>query len=199
MTRLALLAFVLATTAAAAQTPASDSQARRVGDRIKALQQEAERLATQSRTLLVELRQLEVERDLRTQQAEQAEDAVAAAQQDVQDTTARIAALEQLRESQLPDLRAQLVDLYKRRHTGYAQLLFSAGNLRDFARASRAIAALSSIKRRCVRSSISATWRRPGRANSRPCSRRQPGRARPPSGRFRREAHCSRGSTRSAI
>ena len=141
----ASLAIVLAATAIAAQAPTPDPQASRVADRIKALQQEAERLATQSRTLLVELRQLEVERDLRTEQAKQAEEAVAGAQNDVQETTARIAALEQLRESQLPDLRAQLVDLYKRRHTGYAQLLFSAGNLREFARASRAIAALSSV------------------------------------------------------
>jgi septal ring factor EnvC (AmiA/AmiB activator) len=138
------LAFALCATAVMAQAPAVDP-ARRVGDRIKALQQEAERLATESRTVLVELQQLEVERDLRTEQAKQAEEAVAAAQQDVQATSARIASLEQLRESQLPDLRAQLVDLYKRRHTGYARLLFSAGNLRDFARASRAIAALSSV------------------------------------------------------
>ena len=54
----------------AAQAPRQDAQARRVGDRMQALQREAEQLAAQSRTLLGDLRQLEIERDLRTEEAQ---------------------------------------------------------------------------------------------------------------------------------
>ena len=51
----------------------------RIDQRIRALQQEAERLAGAARTLLNELRALEVERDLRRNEALQAEAAAAAA------------------------------------------------------------------------------------------------------------------------
>jgi murein hydrolase activator len=150
LTRLAPLAFAVAlSTATLAQAPA-EPQAKRVGDRIKALQREAEQLAGQSRTLLGELRQLEIERDLRTTEAAQAESALADAQKALQATTERVAALEQQREAQLPDLRVQLVDIYKRRHTGYAQLLLGAGNIRDFARATRAVAALSNVNEKRI-------------------------------------------------
>jgi septal ring factor EnvC (AmiA/AmiB activator) len=147
--RSTVLAILIASITTLAQSPA-DPQAKRVSDRIAALQREAEQLAGQSRTLLGELRQLEIDRDLRIEEAHQADDAVAAAQQMVQATSDRVAALEQQREAQLPDLRAQLVDVYKRGHTGYAQLLFGGGDLRDFARAGRAVAALSSINQKRI-------------------------------------------------
>ncbi len=78
-----------------AQAPRQDAQARRVGDRMKALQREAEQLATQSKTLLGDLRQLEIERDLRTEEARQAETAATAAQQSLVATSARVTELEQ--------------------------------------------------------------------------------------------------------
>jgi murein hydrolase activator len=131
-----------------AQTPRQDAQSRRVGDRIKALQREAEQLATQSKTLIGELRQLEVERDLRTEEARQAEAAAASAQQALVATSARVAELEQQRDAQLPDLRRQLVDIYKRGRSGYAELLFGTSNVRDFARATRAVTSLSTVNER---------------------------------------------------
>jgi septal ring factor EnvC (AmiA/AmiB activator) len=109
------------------------------------LQREAAQLAVQSRGLLGDLRKLEVERDLRTEEAREAEAAAATAQQSLLTTTARVAVLEQQREAQLPDMRRQLVDIYKRGRTGYAQLLFGANNVREFARATRAVASLSTV------------------------------------------------------
>jgi murein hydrolase activator len=131
-----------------AQAPRQDAQSRRVTDRIKALQREAEQLAAQSKTLLGELRQLEIERDLRTEEARQAEAAAATAQQSLVTTSARVAELEQQRDAQLPDLRRQLIDIYKRGRSGYAQLLFGTSNVRDFARATRAVASLSTVNER---------------------------------------------------
>jgi murein hydrolase activator len=149
LTRHALLVCAVAVSAPAfAQAPRQDAQARRVGDRMKALQREAEQLATQSKTLLGDLRQLEIERDLRSEEARQAEAAAAAAQQSLVTTSARVIELEQQRDAQLPDLRRQLVDIYKRGRSGNAQLLFGTSNVRDFARATRAVASLSTVNQR---------------------------------------------------
>ena len=124
---------------------ATDAMARRVGDRIKALQVEADRLATQSRTLLGDLRQLELQRDIANEKVKQADAAVAQAQASLQQATDKIAALEQERVAQLPDLKLRLVDIYKHGRTGYAQMLFDARGIRDLARAMRAAAALTAI------------------------------------------------------
>src|SRR5205814_5427495 len=71
--------------------------------------------------------------------------AVAEAEASVQHTTDTIAALEQQRAAQLPDLKLRLVDIYKRGRSGYAQLLFDARGIRELARAMRAAAALTKI------------------------------------------------------
>lgn len=136
--------------AAQGPAPARTEAQRRVDDRIRALQRESEQLAGQAQTLLGELRTLEIERDLRREEARAAEAAAAAAQQELQRATERLAAIEEAREAQLPDLKTQLVDIYKRGRSGYAQLLFGARGLRDFARTTRAVAALATINERRV-------------------------------------------------
>ena len=131
-----------------AQSPdrsATDATSRRVNERIRALQAEADKLATQSRTLLGDLRQMELRRDIAVEQVKEADAAVASAQLALQQTTTRLNELEQQRESQLPDVKVRLVDLYKRGHGGYARMLFDASGVREFARAMRAVAALTSI------------------------------------------------------
>lgn len=133
--------------AGAAQEPAGapDTQGRRISERIRSLQREADRLAGQQRTLLGDVRKLEIERDLKAGLAQQAAAANAEAQRELQETTDRLSRLELQRLAQLPDVKAQLVDVYKRGRSGYARLLFSARNLREFARASRAVASLTTL------------------------------------------------------
>src|SRR5688500_8416152 len=148
--RLSLL-WCVAVATIVAQGPDSargDAQARRVEERIRALQRESEELAGQTQTLVGELRKLEIERDLRVEEAKQAEAAASAARQTLAQATERLAALEQQRVAQLPDLELQLVDVYKRGRTGYARLIFGAEGLREFARATRAVSALASINER---------------------------------------------------
>ena len=146
----AILAIVLTTALATAQDPApsSDTQSRRVADRIRALQRESERLAGDARTLLGDLRKLEIERDLKAEQAKLAAAQTAEAEQTLRQTTDRLATLELQRLAQLPDMKQQLVDVYKRGHSGYARLLFSARDVREFARAARAISSLASINQK---------------------------------------------------
>ncbi len=122
-----------------------ESMSRRVNERIRALQSEADRLASQARTLLGDLRQLEIQRDLAAEQLKAAEAAVLQAQLGLQQTTAQLTALEQQRDSQLPDLKVRLVDIYKRGHGGYARMLLDVHGVREFARAMRAVAALTTI------------------------------------------------------
>jgi septal ring factor EnvC (AmiA/AmiB activator) len=149
----AVAAIVLVLTTAAigaqlAEVADPEAQARRINERIRALQSEAARLAGEASTLVGELRKLEIERDLRAEEARQADRALADARAMLEDTTSRVTVLEQERSGQLPDLEARLVDVYKRGRTGYARLLFGVDNLREFARATRAVAALAEIDAR---------------------------------------------------
>jgi septal ring factor EnvC (AmiA/AmiB activator) len=130
---------------AAQDRAATDALARRLNERIRVLQVEADRLAAQSRTLLGDLRQLELQRDIAAEKVKAADAAVAEAQTALQQTSGRLTALEQERESQLPDLKVRLVDIYKRGRGGYARMLIDVNGLREFARAMRAVAALTTI------------------------------------------------------
>jgi len=146
----ALLAFCVGV---AAQTPgteraATEAMARRVAERVRVLNREAERLAGEARTLVGDLRKLEIERDLKAEQAKQAAADMAAAQDSLRQTTDRLASLELQRLAQLPDMKQQLVDVYKRGRSGYARMLFDARDLREFARAARAVGSLAAINQK---------------------------------------------------
>jgi septal ring factor EnvC (AmiA/AmiB activator) len=126
------------------------TQADRVSQRIRALQSEADRLAGESRTLLGDLRKLEIEQQLQVERVKEARAAVARGQAAIQQSTTRLEWLEQQRLAQLPDLSAQLVDIYKRGRSGYARLLFGGSTIRDFRRAARAVAAIIRINEQRV-------------------------------------------------
>jgi len=143
------LAALVLTAALAAQTsPPPGNQGERISDRIRALQREADRLAGEARTLVGDLRKLEIERDLKGEQAKQSAAEAATAQDELRETTNRLAGLELQRLTQLPDMKQHLVDVYKRGRSGYAQMLFDAQDLREFARAARAIGSLTAINQK---------------------------------------------------
>src|SRR5689334_16958284 len=140
------IACVLGITLALGQQPPANDAARakgRVDDRLRALRQEAERLAGQSKTLLGEVRKLEIQRDIRVTEAQEAERALSGSEDELNDATRRLGLLEEQRQRGLPDLKQQLVETYKRGRSGYLRLLLSAGDLRGFARATRAMTALT--------------------------------------------------------
>ncbi len=148
-----LLIFLLTATALSAQAPdrsPADVVNRRVNYRIVSLQREADRLAGEARTLVGDLRTLEIDRDLQIERLTQAEADVAAGQAAVQQVSDRLTGLEQQRVAQLPTLKAQMVDVYKRGPAGYARLLFGVGGVREFGRATRAVAALARINEQRV-------------------------------------------------
>lgn len=123
----------------------SEAQAKRVDERIRGLEIEADRLAREARSLLGDLRALEIERQLQVERVAAAQAEVARGERAVEEAAVRLQALERQRVAQLPDLKAQLVDVYKRGRSGYARLLFGTTNVREFSRAARAVAALMRI------------------------------------------------------
>ena len=149
---LTAIACLLGLSLTLAQQSAGDtSQAKtRVDDRLKALRQEADRLATQAKTLLGDVRKLEVQRDIRVTEAQEAQRALDAATDDLNHTTRQLELLEEQRLRGLPDLKKQLVETYKRGRSGYLRLLLSAGDLRGFARATRAMTALTFRQERVI-------------------------------------------------
>src|SRR4030095_10091093 len=82
----------------------TEALAARVNERILALQEEASRLASQSRTLIGQLRRLQIERDLQIERAKQAQAEVVEAETLLRQSTDHLNILEQQRVSQLPDL-----------------------------------------------------------------------------------------------
>jgi septal ring factor EnvC (AmiA/AmiB activator) len=126
------------------------AMADRAAARIKQLQREADGLASRERTLLEDLRKLEVERDLRAEQVNASTLELQRIERELDDTATRIAALERTAESQLPDLAARMVELYKVGNGGYVRMLMSVDDLRDMGRAYRFVSGLQGLDRRRV-------------------------------------------------
>jgi septal ring factor EnvC (AmiA/AmiB activator) len=134
----------------AAQTPDrahTESQARRANERLIALQREADELARQQRSLLGDLRRLEVERDLRTQQLRQVEADAKKVGLELGNTGNQIAELEEATEASRPLLESRMVELYKLGGAGYVRLLFNVSDLKEVGRAYRMVAAVAAVDR----------------------------------------------------
>jgi septal ring factor EnvC (AmiA/AmiB activator) len=126
----------------------TESQARRVNERLIALQREADALAREQRTLLGELRRLEVERDLRTEELKQIEAEAQKVALALGNTGNQIAELEEATAASRPILEARMVELYKLGSAGYTRLLFNVTDLKEVGRAYRMVAAIAAIDRR---------------------------------------------------
>src|SRR5438093_5717207 len=118
-------------TSASSQTPPPDraqteSMARRAGERLTVLQREADRLASEERTLLNELRRLEIERLLKAEELKQIDQETRQVERDLSAFGARVEALGQSEALQAPELRARLVEIYKLGRARYLRLLLSA-------------------------------------------------------------------------
>ncbi len=88
---------------------AVDAASKRAAERIRALQRESDSLASQERTLLVELRKLEVDRELKSEELASAERDLRRTREQVAATSARAAALQNTAETERPDVERRLV------------------------------------------------------------------------------------------
>ncbi|MEQ1727943.1 MAG: peptidoglycan DD-metalloendopeptidase family protein [Vicinamibacterales bacterium] len=145
---LAIAAIVVGLTGAAshAQQPSRDQTetlSRRAADRLESLRREADRLTADARTVLGELRRLELEREIRATELQQARQAVQQATTELAAIDTQVSALSAASDAALPDLQARLVTLYKLGRGQYARLLLSAADLRQFGQAVRLVSALA--------------------------------------------------------
>jgi septal ring factor EnvC (AmiA/AmiB activator) len=125
----------------------TEALARRAGERLQALTREAERLAAEGRTLLGDLRKLEVERQIKVEQLREIEDEADQVGAELESIAARIATLEERDLSERPDLRARLVETYKLGQGRYLRLLLSTADLRRIGQAARVVAVMAKIDR----------------------------------------------------
>ncbi len=123
----------------------------RAADRLAALHREADALMSQERTLLGDLRRLEVERDLHAEEARQLNGQADALTAQAEETTNRIAQYQQAIEAMRPVLDRRLIDIYKLGPPAYARLLLGAGDLRELGRTTRLVTAMAAIDERRVR------------------------------------------------
>ncbi len=132
-----------------AQTPADLSRdlAARAAERIRVLQREADRLAAAARTVLNDLRRLEIERSIAQQQVVETAAALAAVTAERDAALARVTALEAERVANTPGLEERLVSIYKRGRGGYVRLLLSSEDPRSFGRLTRGVAAVATLDR----------------------------------------------------
>jgi septal ring factor EnvC (AmiA/AmiB activator) len=150
--RLALPALVLIGAVGgplAAQQPdqaRAEALAKRASDRLDILQREADRLASEERTLLGDLRRLELDREIKSQRLRRAQDESAAVAADLARNAERIEQLQRQDAAVRPELRARLVEMYKLGQGRYLRLLLSS-NTREMARAARMVAALAKLDR----------------------------------------------------
>jgi septal ring factor EnvC (AmiA/AmiB activator) len=124
---------------------------RRAAERLRALREESDALLARERTLLVDLRRLEVARALKTEELRSLAAEAAQLEQDIADTTRHLAALERTRATQAPALRARLVELYKLGSGGYVRLLLGAESARELGSAYRTVTALAALDRERAR------------------------------------------------
>jgi septal ring factor EnvC (AmiA/AmiB activator) len=127
--------------------PKTEALARRATERLQALQQEADQLASQERTLLNDLRRLELERQIKLEKLKGVSADADKVASELAATSDRILQLEQQDLAERPDVRARLVEIYKLGRARYLRLLLSTPDLRQLGRASRMVSALAQVDR----------------------------------------------------
>lgn len=142
----AALATALSAVSTRAQTVPSGhtgTLAGRARERLRVLHAEADRLVLEERTVLRQLRQLELSRQIAGEEFAAVTAEVAAAVSAVAATDERIRQLEAQRDRERPALEARLVDVYKLGKGRYTRLLLSTANVTRMGQASRAVSALA--------------------------------------------------------
>ncbi len=135
----------LALLAQAPDRARTEALAQRATERLQVLRKEADRLAAEERTLLGDLRKLEVQRQIKAEELRQIVADGAQITDELVSNRRRMEYLEQQETSSRPELRARLVDIYKLGQGRYLRLLLSTTDIRQVGQASRILAALAKL------------------------------------------------------
>jgi murein hydrolase activator len=140
-----VLCAIALTPSAEQRKPQTPSQ--RAAERIRALQREAEALVAQESQLLVELRKLELDRQMKVEELTDIERQRRETSRRVEDAAARAEALRLIADADRPDVEARLVQLYKLGRAGYWRLLLDVDDVRSIGRVYRTAAAMTRMDR----------------------------------------------------
>jgi septal ring factor EnvC (AmiA/AmiB activator) len=143
-----VIACMMVADAVVSGQPAADDAralAARAAERIRALQQEADELAAQTRTLLNDLRKLDLDRAIAQQRVAEADAALQTVTAERDEAAARVERLEAARIAGTPGVAERLVSIYRRGRGGYARLLLSSDDPRAFGRLTRGVAAIATL------------------------------------------------------
>jgi septal ring factor EnvC (AmiA/AmiB activator) len=147
--RVAILACVL-TVLPAPPVETREGQgaaAQRVAERLRDLSQEAAALNNREQTLLNELRKLELERQIKSEELMALGAEVRAIQEQLAAATVRAETLRRSAEAERPEIHDRLVRLYKMGPAGYWRLLLDIDDVQSMGRAYRTAAALTHLDR----------------------------------------------------
>jgi murein hydrolase activator len=128
----------------------ADLLSQRAADRLKSLHDEAEQLAAQEKTVLGQLRKLEVDRQIKSEELRQAEAQAVQVAAELGELNGQIATLDRQARNDIPILRNRIVSAYKLGTGSYLRLLLSTTDVRRFGRASRLVIELADQDKRRV-------------------------------------------------
>jgi septal ring factor EnvC (AmiA/AmiB activator) len=152
LTGVSVLALSLALSGQDAPARQAPTPAQRAGERIRALQREAEALVAQESQLLVELRKLELERQIKIEELASITRQQAETTQKLNESIARADALKKIADADRPDIEARLLHLYRLGRAGYWRLLLDVDDLRSLGRVYRTAAAMTHLDRERIQS-----------------------------------------------
>jgi murein hydrolase activator len=132
-----------------AQSPVAEAkaQATRAAERIQALQREADQLAAEARSVYGDLRQLELARQIKTEEVVRANARLTELAAAREAAAVRLKTLESARIAGSPGVAARLVELYKRGRAGYLPMLLASDDVRAVGRMTRGVAAVVELDR----------------------------------------------------
>jgi murein hydrolase activator len=125
----------------------TEALARRANERLQALQREADRLASEERSLLGDLRKLEIERQMKAEDLNRINAETTTIGAELDDTNRRMVTLEQAELAARRQAQNRLAEMYKLGEARYLRMLLSTSDFRRFGQATRTVAALSKIDR----------------------------------------------------
>jgi septal ring factor EnvC (AmiA/AmiB activator) len=140
---LAVLALSVSPLAQQSDRARTEALAGRATQRLQALHQEADRLASEERTLLGDLRTLELARQIKAEEFRQLDSQAAGAASELARVDEEVRRLEQEEVAERPALQARLVGLYKLGGARYLRLMLSLSDVRQVGQASRMVASLA--------------------------------------------------------
>ena len=131
--------------------PSSEALKRQATERLRALHREADQLLGQERTLLGQLRKLELDRQIANEELREADASAAEAVQALATVDQQVVDIERARAVEKPKLGARFIEMYKLGQGGYMRMLLSASDMRKLGQAARTVALMADRDRARVR------------------------------------------------